>query len=863
MELFNYLTLNFTAIYIKRVNGPAMRYDFKYTNLLKRIILVGVVCLNWAMSAVYSQEQTADLAVNTKSELEAIKRVERSLLYNKQLEEGAKFLAVGELKSARDRYKSVADATEKEPSYLETHLAARKGEAKALVAQALLEEKAKNNAAALDLLEQAVTLDPTNTAYKQSMSRVKEQISSMRSEYPDNQAVTPGFRDKVENIQKLMFEGDSFMETGQYQRAIGRYKEVLTIDEYNDAARKRIEKVEKIKYKTASLRREARREKALVDVESQWPTVPIDRKEYAVSTVGQSVKQTGTLKMLEKLEKIVIPELNFSEVDIADAVKFLEDQSRALDPDPEKTGINFALKSMPTVSTSGAPDAAPAAVSAATRTLTLNLKNVPLIEVLNYIKSLTNLQYQVDEFAVYLFPNNETSEVLVIRNFSVPPTFFPQSVKETSKSTGDFTNRTVEIATVPVKEELEKKGVKFPAGASAAYLPRTAKMVVKNTLGQLSLIDQLLSREVNQTKQVEVEAKFIDFADDKLKELTSNFAISGRADLNPSSALNPNNVFGPVPNNSQITGTGPVATGPDPFTNLFPNSPASGDMSARTALRTSNSMTQNQLDSLLGLGSNRQANQLGVSGIIGGSGAKLLITALESALGSDLMSAPKITIVSGQKSKIRVSREMLYPTEYDPPEIIQSSSTTGTAPPPIAVPSNPTNFQSRDIGVTLEVKATATADRRIDLELKPQVTEFQGFINYASDVVQSVGASRSADGAVNNPGFTSTIAEGVALTPVFAVRKVDTKIQVIDGQTVVMGGFIREDKQTIEDKVPILGDIPFMGKLFRSKVDRSVKRNLIMLITARLMKADGTPEFLTEGEREAYEISLVPTAQAK
>ena len=418
----------------------------------------------------------------------------------------------------------------------------------------------------------------------------------------------------------------------------------------------------------------------------------------------------------------------------------------------------------------------------------------------------------------------------------------------------------MEIATVPVKEELEKKGVKFPTGASAAYLPRTAKMVVKNTLGQLNLIDQLLSREVNQTKQVEVEAKFIDFADDKLKELTSNFAISGRADLDPTSPLNPNNVFGPVPNNSQITGAGTV-TGPDPFTNLFPNAPASGDMSARTALRTSNSMTQNQLDALLGLGANRQANQLGVSGIIGGSGARLLITALESALGSDLMSAPKITIVSGQKSKIRISRELLYPTEYDPPEIIQTSSTTGAAPPPIAVPSNPTNFESRDIGVTLEVKATATADRRIDLELKPQVTEFQGFINYASDVVQSVGTSRNADGV--NPGFTSVIAEGVALTPVFAIRKVDTKIQVIDGQTVVMGGFIREDKQTIEDKVPILGDIPLVGKLFRSKVDRSIKRNLIMLITARLMKADGTPEFLTEGEREAYEISLPATAQVK
>lgn len=818
-----------------------MRYHFKSRDLVMKPARLAAICMFYAVSTTLAQ--TADVtAADTRSESEAIKRVERSLLYNKQLEEGAKLLAAGEIKTARERYKAVADATENEPAFLETHVIARKGAAKTVAIQAAIEEKNKKYEAARSLLLEAVELDPTNTSYQVSLVRVKAQTKDLEQQYPGNKAVTSELQEKIANIQRLMFEGDSFMETGQYQRAIGRYKEVLTIDEFNDNARKRIQKVEKIKYKAASLRKDARREKALYDVATEWPTVPIDRKEYALTTAGQAVQQTGALRLYDKLEKIIIPELNFSEVDIADAVKFLEDQSRALDPDPDKTGVNFVLKAMPTASATPTADgAAVAPVPAPARTLTLSLKNVPLIQILNFINSLTNLQYKVDEHAVYIFPSNETSEVLVIRTFSVPPTFFPTSVRETSDPTRDFTTRTIDIATVPVKEELEKKGVKFPGDSSAAYLPRTAKMVVKNTLDQLNLIDQLLSREVNQTKQIEVEAKFIDFADDKLKELSFNYRINGTAAIPDAFGVFPNNAQSPA-----VIGTGPGFGGP------FANSVA-GNASAATALRTTNNLAANQLDALLGIGSNRQANQIGVSGIIGGSGARLLITALESALGSDLMSAPKLTLVSGQKSKIRVSRELLYPTEYDPPEIITAAGTSeAPPPPPIAVPSNPSGFESRDIGVTLEVKATATLDRRIDLELNPEVTEFQGFINYASDVVQSI-----------QGGPISSIAEGVALTPVFAIRKVETKVQVIDGQTIVMGGFIREDKQMIEDKIPILGDIPLLGRLFRSKVERSIKRNLVMLITARMMKPDGTPEFLTEGERESYEITLIPSEQAR
>jgi general secretion pathway protein D len=58
---------------------------------------------------------------------------------------------------------------------------------------------------------------------------------------------------------------------------------------------------------------------------------------------------------------------------------------------------------------------------------------------------------------------------------------------------------------------------------------------------------------------------------------------------------------------------------------------------------------------------------------------------------------------------------------------------------------------------------------------------------------------------------------------------------------VALGGLMREDVQKIQDKVPILGDIPFAGRLFRSNVDQHIKRNLVMFVTASLMDPAGQP----------------------
>jgi general secretion pathway protein D len=137
--------------------------------------------------------------------------------------------------------------------------------------------------------------------------------------------------------------------------------------------------------------------------------------------------------------------------------------------------------------------------------------------------------------------------------------------------------------------------------------------------------------------------------------------------------------------------------------------------------------------------------------------------------------------------------------------------------------------------VTLEVEPILGEDGyTIDLTFKPEIVEFEGFINYGSPI-QSPGTD-----ALGNP-ITITITENRIEMPVFSTRRVNTSLTIYDGHTVAVGGLMRENVQNVEDKVPILGDLPLIGRLFQTKAENHIKSNLIIFVTARIIDATGEP----------------------
>ena len=86
-----------------------------------------------------------------------------------------------------------------------------------------------------------------------------------------------------------------------------------------------------------------------------------------------------------------------------------------------------------------------------------------------------------------------------------------------------------------------------------------------------------------------------------------------------------------------------------------------------------------------------------------------------------------------------------------------------------------------------------------------------------------------------------TVESKAGMMPILSERSVRTKVVIWDGETVVLGGLIQERLEKYEDRIPLLGDIPFLGRLFTNKGEKSTKVNLLIFVNARLVNPAGIP----------------------
>ncbi len=293
------------------------------------------------------------------------------------------------------------------------------------------------------------------------------------------------------------------------------------------------------------------------------------------------------------------------------------------------------------------------------------------------------------------------------------------------------------------------------------------------------------------------------------------------------------------------------------FTTI-PGIPAGGNQAVTNIVTAANrsgdsAVTRNSIDAILN-NPNRSAQInrvspgiLSLTGLFNSGQLQMIMRGLAQKKGADVMTAPSVTARPGQKATIEIIRELIYPTEYEPPELPNQvgggfggggfggfGGGGGGGGFPVT-PATPTAFETRNTGVTLEIEPNVGAnDYVIDLRFAPEIVEFEGFINFGSPITSP------ASDAFGNP-VTVTVTENRIEMPVFSSRRVSTGITIYDGHTVAVGGLMREDVQDVEDKIPILGDIPLIGKLFQSTAENHIKSNLIIFVTAQLIDAAGRP----------------------
>jgi general secretion pathway protein D len=199
---------------------------------------------------------------------------------------------------------------------------------------------------------------------------------------------------------------------------------------------------------------------------------------------------------------------------------------------------------------------------------------------------------------------------------------------------------------------------------------------------------------------------------------------------------------------------------------------------------------------------------LGLGRVRDGAGLNFitLIRALTTDTETNLLSTPSIVTLDNQEASIIVGQNVPFVTGES-----TSSGTDGTTNPFRTI-------ERQDVGTTLKVKPQINEGNTITLDIDQEV----------STVSQ---AATSAVDLVTNK------------------RAIKTAVQLEDGQLLVLGGLIDDTVINVEQKIPGLGDIPFLGALFRSSTSRRIKQNLLVFIRATIIR---DPELARDLSQRKY-----------
>ena len=824
-----------------------------------------------AMPVLVSVASAADgEAMTGLAQREMIRRQQAIVEGDRLLDEGRAAFAKADYQQAVDKYRQALDRVPDAPLLADRRQSITEHLTDASVALAQQFRKVGKYDEARVLLEGVLKpgVDPENLDAKRELDWLDDPIRT-------NPALTYEHTQNVDKVRKSLYMGEGNYNLGKYDAAKRDFENVLRLDPYNSAARRWLEKLDQAKSDYYRAAYDHTRADLLMMVDKAWElAVPIDAPSV-VTTTNRDTSNRGVGFITEKLRRIVIPQITFDDTTVEEAIDLLRLRAFELDTtstDPSTKGVNFVIR-RPNKAAAGGGDpivdaGAPAPLGggadpSALRIKDLKLRNVPLAVVLKYICDATKLRYKVDEFAVTLVPQTETVEDLFTRSFTVPPDFAASigggeggggggggEVDPFAAGAGDATGPAKLTARRPIIDLLKGAGITFPTGSSA-NLSTNGVLLVTNTPTELDKIEQLVDlNKVRTPKQVKITTKFVEISQENSDELGFDWIVSpfglnantlflGGGTLGNGVGRTSADFHSPV-NGVTIPGV-PAATGQN-VTDIV----TSGLRSGQTAIN------KNSIDALLNNPSRTAQSAsvapgiMALTGLFSDGQVQLIMRGLAQKKGTDLMTAPSVTARSGQKATIEIIREFIYPTEYEPPELPNSVGggqngggqgiglSTQPASFPVT-PATPTAFETRNTGVTLEIEPTiGDNDFVIDLRFVPEIVEFEGFINYGSPI------QSPATDFLGNP-TTVTITENRIEMPVFSSRRVNTSLTIYDGYTVAVGGLMREDVQTVDDKVPILGDIPIIGRLFQSKAENRIKSNLIIFVTAQIIDATGRP----------------------
>lgn len=654
-----------------------------------------------------------------------------------------------------------------------------------------------------------------------------EKNEALRRDVSLEKAQSEKYKDEQKQIARLLREAESLMRAKQYDAALAKVEQVFIFDPLNSDAMLMASKLYQLFYKYG-------RERGRTDAEgknsySQWQWAePVFMHSNSAGSVRDGIiKDNDNQKVYNKLSRIIYPEINWDGKEIDEALKYLARRSKEYDPDKEGVEINYV------------------AGSGDKPTVTLNLTNMPLSEIIRYTCLLTGLEYRIEGNSVLV--SSDAASKMIDRKLQVSGKIFSDVLEMEGGSApsgggnaggdGDGVagddegaNKSVGVSASSVsnptpeqwKSFFTKHLINLPDGSRISSDARAGTLSIRTTSSCMRDIEELLSQqEMQEEKMVMIEIRAMEISENDSQELGFNWNL---------------NMLG-----YNMDGNGNIGTKGSTgwlFRQGENTTNGSNDSGALSMIRGVAAVT--------GLSNTAVVKDLNIFPALFGSrnlfgsdtpiDLRLTINAMAQNQRVEALSAPKLLTIDGKSASINVGKTYYFPDSWDTLEISSESvENSNYYFYKITAPSPDIDKNGKTLGVYLEVRPKVQPDNQtIRLELNPRISAFLGKDN--------------ADGrydvriyAIDSSGSESLYRSYEIWRARTSLRALKLVVDVHDGEPVVIGGIIDNSSVNRTDKIPILGDLPLIGRLFQSQAENTRKQNLIMFVTARQIDFRGNP----------------------
>ena len=332
---------------------------------------------------------------------------------------------------------------------------------------------------------------------------------------------------------------------------------------------------------------------------------------------------------------------------------------------------------------------------------------------------------------------------------------------------------------------------------------RSNALVITSRPTRMNRIQEIIKRLDRPTAQVMIETKFVEVTNRDSVNLGVNwsslnsyqltagpFQRDYNRDINQTALGNDDNTSITTTDNlsdntTNFTSNIPVPGSPNSITDITNNSSTNtiGNNILTRAASVLNSATQGRID----------------TAVFSAPAFSIVLSALESLSDTQLISNPTVVTLNNTPATINIGEEFPIP-DYNYNEERGTFEVSG--------------FTFKAIGILLRVTPHVNSAGFIDLNIRPEVSSRAGTVNF--------GGAAGAE------------------IPIITTRKTESTITIKDGYTLAIGGLIEKTVQNSRNQVPLLGNIPGLGKLFRSRSDSEDRRNLIIFVTAKTLNPDGS-----------------------